>query len=158
MLIKKDDNSKNSLVSQLTKINQHLEGRGYRWGEIFLFSQNNEYCVVIGSSPETPCVVLTASWCPSCSTSELRGRTSQISKFPHIWRLSGATWVRCTTSTLSRSPVLRTRTSCLTTRCSREPRCLGERSSRLRPSPMTSPPSEMLILRVPACCTNLCVL
>jgi len=31
MLIKKDDNSKNSLVSQLTKINQHLEGRGYRF-------------------------------------------------------------------------------------------------------------------------------
>ena len=41
MLIKKDDNSKNSLVSQLTKINQHLEGRGYRWEEIILFSQNN---------------------------------------------------------------------------------------------------------------------
>merc|ERR1711997_1239079 len=31
MLIKKDDNSKNSLVSQLTKINQHLEGRGFRF-------------------------------------------------------------------------------------------------------------------------------
>ena len=35
MLIKKDDNSKNSLVSQLTKINQHLEGRGFRLEGIF---------------------------------------------------------------------------------------------------------------------------
>lgn len=31
MLIKKDDNSKNSLVSQLTKINLHLEGKGVRF-------------------------------------------------------------------------------------------------------------------------------
>ena len=30
MLIKKDENSKNSLVSQLTKINHHLEGKAYR--------------------------------------------------------------------------------------------------------------------------------
>ena len=30
MLIKKDEHSKNSLVSQLTKINQHLEGKGNR--------------------------------------------------------------------------------------------------------------------------------
>ena len=35
MLIKKDENSKNSLVSQLTKINQHLDGRGYRLDETF---------------------------------------------------------------------------------------------------------------------------
>ena len=31
MLIKKDDNSKNSLVSQLTKINLHLDGKGVRF-------------------------------------------------------------------------------------------------------------------------------
>ena len=36
MLIKKDDSSKNSLVSQLTKINRHLEGRGYRLKGIFV--------------------------------------------------------------------------------------------------------------------------
>ena len=30
MLIKKDESSKNSLVSQLTKINTHLEGKGNR--------------------------------------------------------------------------------------------------------------------------------
>ena len=47
MLIKKDDNSKNSLVSQLTKINQHLEGRGYRLEEIFSFIRTNEYCLKV---------------------------------------------------------------------------------------------------------------
>jgi chloride intracellular channel protein 2 len=31
MLIKKDDNSKNSLVSQLTKISLHLDGKGVRF-------------------------------------------------------------------------------------------------------------------------------
>ena len=31
MLIKKDDTSKNSLVAQLTRINSHLEDKGYRF-------------------------------------------------------------------------------------------------------------------------------
>ena len=31
MLIKKDENSKNSLVAQLTKIDTHLQDKGYRF-------------------------------------------------------------------------------------------------------------------------------
>lgn len=37
MLIKKDESSKNSLVSQLTRINHHLEEKGYRLAELMMF-------------------------------------------------------------------------------------------------------------------------
>ena len=53
MLIKKDESSKNSLVSQLTRINHHLEEKGYRLAELLMFDRLT--CVLRFLTGDTMC-------------------------------------------------------------------------------------------------------
>uniref|UniRef100_A0A023GA12 Putative chloride channel ixodes scapularis chloride channel n=1 Tax=Amblyomma triste TaxID=251400 RepID=A0A023GA12_AMBTT len=103
MLTRRDEQSRKSLLNQLSNIDAHLrKGRPLSRGR--------------------PCAASTVSSCRACSTSAWLASTLRTSRSRARCQPSGATWAICTSWRHSSSRVRPTRTSSTTTSCNRTPR------------------------------------